>query len=381
MPDADGNNEDCNIIEWSQTDTNGSIPAKDRQEEERYLQKVVSAYKQYREYHTYLVQRKQEMFTTKLPKDHQMLVQDIYLNKLQRYRECVAKNAEFLNRLLSGHVPKDHLRPTESEQISKVHSVLKQLARDWSSEGSLERQQTYDPIKLRINQLFGQFEFSNRRNLHILVPGAGVARLAFDLASDGYFVQANEVSMYMLIASNFIFNKTASQQFTIFPYMHTFSNHTAADNQFRAVTIPDIRISGSLEDKGLDGTFSMVAGDFVDVYSSQREQWDCIVTCYFVDTASDIVAYLKTIWSCLKPGGIWINHGPLLYHHEDAVAGKPSLELTLEELLQLASAIGFDIMGCEGAEIKESEYCADQKSMLTYRYRCALFQCQKPIII
>ena len=35
--------------------------------------------------------------------------------------------------------------------------------------------------------------------------------------------------------------------------------------------------------------FSMVAGEFVEVYSPQKGEWDSIVTCFFIDTANNIV--------------------------------------------------------------------------------------------
>ncbi len=37
--------------------------------------------------------------------------------------------------------------------------------------------------------------------------------------------------------------------------------------------------------------FSMVAGDFVQIYNSKDQigQWDAIVTCFFIDTAPNII--------------------------------------------------------------------------------------------
>lgn len=34
----------------------------------------------------------------------------------------------------------------------------------------------------------------------------------------------------------------------------------------------------------------------------------------FPATAHNVVEYLETIWAALRPGGWWINLGPLLYH-------------------------------------------------------------------
>lgn len=49
--------------------------------------------------------------------------------------------------------------------------------------------------------------FSDASGVSILVPGAGLGRLAFELAQRGYACQGNEFSMFMLLASNFILNQ------------------------------------------------------------------------------------------------------------------------------------------------------------------------------
>jgi carnosine N-methyltransferase len=63
--------------------------------------------------------------------------------------------------------------------------------------------------------------------------------------------------------------------------------------------------------------FSMVAGEFIEVYNKQPEQWDCVVTCFFLDTAHNVMEYLECISKILKKGGLWVNIGPLLYHYSE----------------------------------------------------------------
>lgn len=43
--------------------------------------------------------------------------------------------------------------------------------------------------------------------------------------------------------------------------------------------------------------------------SLYADTWDCIATCFFIDTAHNVIDYIDTIWKILKPGGIWINVG------------------------------------------------------------------------
>lgn len=41
------------------------------------------------------------------------------------------------------------------------------------------------------------------------------------------------------------------------------------------------------------------------------------MTLFFLDTAHNVIEYIKTIKKILKKGGVWINIGPLLYHYAD----------------------------------------------------------------
>ncbi len=39
------------------------------------------------------------------------------------------------------------------------------------------------------------------------------------------------------------------------------------------------------------------------------DDWDCVTTCFFIDTAHNIIEYVERLWKILKPGGVWINFG------------------------------------------------------------------------
>jgi len=76
----------------------------------------------------------------------------------------------------------------------------------------------------------------------------------------------------------------------------------------RSIRIPDVDPS----DLPATAQFSMVAGGFLDVYE-KRCEWDCVLTCFFIDTAHNILEYVRTISSILKLGGYWINFGIHFY--------------------------------------------------------------------
>jgi carnosine N-methyltransferase len=56
-----------------------------------------------------------------------------------------------------------------------------------------------------------------------------------------------------------------------------------------------------------------------------------VASCFFLDTANNIFDYVNTIWTTLKPNGIWINFGPLLFHYKEML-GEVSIEVSWETL-------------------------------------------------
>jgi len=65
------------------------------------------------------------------------------------------------------------------------------------------------------------------------------------------------------------------------------------------VTVPDVHPAALVQKPGL---LSMCAGDFVEVYSApdQAASFDCVATCFFLDTAHNILQYMQIIRHILK---------------------------------------------------------------------------------
>ena len=106
--------------------------------------------------------------------------------------------------------------------------------------------------------------YSNQKSL----IGSGLGRLPFDFASKGYDAQGNEFSYFMLFSANFILNLVEQKEWwEIHPYIHTFNNIVQEKDPFELYKIPDI-LPSSLITPGVD--FSMVAGEFVEVYKMQK---------------------------------------------------------------------------------------------------------------
>ncbi|XP_066271052.1 carnosine N-methyltransferase-like isoform X2 [Branchiostoma lanceolatum] len=319
----------------------------ERLEQEHFF-RVISAFRHYR---THSMQRldKAEKCFHQLPPYQQKLLPN-HTAHLAELRTCVDQNYDFLLNIIkmtdnmfenkdytgNGDVCSDNTccqkhRSSESTlplprefDMDKVKTTLKQFVRDWSAEGKVERDACYKPIIDEIQQRF---------------------------PADQWCEGLNSITLH--------------------PWIHQFCNNRSSGDQTRPVAIPDID-PHSLPQVG---NFSMTAGDFLEVYTEQ-ETWDCVATCYFIDTAHNIVSYVETIHNILKPGGYWINLGPLLYHFAD-ITSEASIELSYEDLRSVIQEFGFEILKEDTK--RPTMYIQNTKSMLQYEYDCVYFVARKPL--
>nr|VZI20846.1 unnamed protein product [Spirometra erinaceieuropaei] len=363
--------------------------------ERRHFLKTLTAFKFYRSHalkKVYTQLAKYEKLS-----DHQKTLIPKFPSYMKSIEECIDCNANFINQILANAKSEifegDHFlvdqNPTinkvvqngdpgqryrfgiTSNDMDKVRSTLKQFVRDWSTVGAPERHGSYDPV---LREIHAAFRSSDRptSDIRILVPGAGLGRLAWEIAHCGYTCQGNEWSLFMLLPAHFVLNTCKDlNQYTLYPWVTQSSNNVCRENQLAAITIPDV----SPSDLPPNVQFSMVAGDFSEVYT-EPDSWDCVTTVFFIDTAHNILDYLETIWKILAPGGYWINFGPLLYHFAD-VPGQDSIELSYSEVREAAELIGFEILKEE--QDLPSTYTQDPKSMLQYHYKCVLAVFRKPV--
>lgn len=298
--------------------------------------------------------------------------------------------------------------------LDKARSTLKQFYRDWSAEGVPERQATHERVMTALENHLQSFESTKRHQLRVLVPGAGLGRLVFDLCVAGYTVEGNEISYHQLIASNYILNHTQQAgQHQIYPWALGFSNHTTRANQLRSVAVPDVHPGRELEKQSqLPGQqvhggerMSMTAGDFCSLYKQPEyaSSFHGVTTCFFIDTAPNVIRYIETISHCLKAGGIWVNMGPLLWHFESSMTpaereqskngsggrskskredmdgiGEPgSFELSNDEVVAMVERHGFHILEQSQAPAGATGYIQDPESMLQNVYWPAFWVARK----
>ena len=302
------------------------------------------------------------------------------------------------------------------DDISKAHSTIRQFYRDWSHEGFTLEVEALLTAMLSDLQMYLPAIQPGAQPPSLLLPGAGLGRLLFELTLRGYHATGNEISYHQLLASNFILNATQHvNQYSVYPFVHTFTNVASRENQLKCHTVPDIHPGEAFSKRFAEdlpiGRMNMTAGDFVLSYSTPecKETFDGVVSVFFIDTAPNVIRYIETVRNCLTTSGVWINIGPLLWHFDDrapgshhdendladsqeahshthsnskadledtGVAETGSFELTDEEVTTLVSQMGFEMLNHEILPA-ELGYIQDRYSLLQNRYRSSHWVARK----
>lgn len=134
----------------------------------------------------------------------------------------------------------------------------------------------------------------------------------------------------MIVAYRYLLANAVNEGITLHPFIDGHSHHATRADMKRAVSVPDSQ-SLLAADQIL-----LVEGDFMTIFSDHAGQYDVLVTHFFIDTARNLMGYLETIHSLLRPGGQWINFGPLLY------GTAPWVQLSLDEIVHVCEAMGFE---------------------------------------
>lgn len=386
-------------------------------EEKNHWDEVCQAYRQYATFAMAQWTNHQHRFQA-LPEQQRKVLPEAlrygtpeYSKRASLYKEAAIRNQFCLDCILR-HAGQAHSQESTSvaystdSQMSKIASVLKSLARDWSAEGKPERDMAYQPILTQVKKYMSVRDAQTLVPSKICVPGAGVGRLACELSALGYTVQGNEFSLYMLLASDFILNgsvATLESPLQISPSLLESRNVLSSEDPGRKIAFPDmdpLSIVKAQQDSDSalpQADFSMAAGEFASIYSHPKEtdKWDAVVACFFLDASPCVIEYLQVIHDMLKPGGVLINFGPLLWHWSGP-AMRPddktvpqyqerfgyldkkyleSVDLCWDDVRQVILNIGFEILE-EDTGIR-ALYTADRRSMMNMNYQCASFVARK----
>lgn len=145
----------------------------------------------------------------------------------------------------------------------------------------------------------------------------------------------------------------------------------------------------------------MCAADFLCLYGDQDHEgkYDAVASVFFLDTAPNLIRYLEVILHCLRPGGILVNIGPLLWHfennapgnhgHDDdgdgqheqsnssGIADPGSVELSDDEVIALLKKLGFVVEFRQTG--LDAPYIQDRESLLQTTYKASSWVARKPL--
>jgi len=247
------------------------------------------------------------------------------------------QNSE-MNIHVDNHFHSDGGGGGESSSYDSATQVITHIVRDWSPLGRKVRMSLYDWCIDQLLKDHNKIKIHYGVRARILVPGAGLGRLAMDIYKAGFTVEANEISIVMSAAAhNFLHRQ--SEGF-LCPFACDFPiNEVNSDFRYDKVQYSDESSNDTQNTEKHSQSLSYTVGDFVDIYSSieKKDQYESVVTCFFIDTASNIYEYIVVIKNALKSGGRWINVGPLQWH-QNAI-----LHPAGNELRSIIESMGFDI--------------------------------------
>ena len=304
-----------------------------------------------------------------------------YKERISRLKSAIKQNQNFLNELIKIYKPPpsyyndidlEEIRNSRFDEGKFIINIFIYSMRDWTSEREEERQNNYSEI---INDVFKYFPnkktVKDEERFKILIPGCGLNRLGYELVKFGYDVEVNDFLFLNGIFSDFIFNKSKKDMNCIQPFIDNFGGFWKEDDVFKKFYFPNVEIDLKNNDKF--GKIKMTVGDFISIYQNIKEKFDCIITCYFIDTAKNVIHYIDLIYNILKKGGIWINFGPLSYHWS-VFPDSVSIELPYDKLKEVIINYGFEFIK---EELKMSSFGYIDNNMHNEIFKCIYFVVKK----
>ncbi|KAJ5488135.1 hypothetical protein N7453_011589 [Penicillium expansum] len=255
-----------------------------------------------------------------------------YLAHFEKARKGIEVNTRFSEKIAliareDYHTGPQALEDKEDADFGVAGLAFGHLSRYWSTQGVKERQAVFPPVLGGLEQHFG----GNGRGKKVLVPGSGMGRLASDIADLGYDVTANELDYGSILAYHLLTNHTTSlHQHTLQPFVTKWTHQANPSSRYSALTVPDHWPNKAVK---------LVEGDFLEKFPPGR----------------------RVRRRRHAPGGVWINLGPLKWGTHTA------LQLSTEEVLQLADLLGFDVDHMSRKNI-DSLYAEQPETLLKFTY-------------
>lgn len=228
----------------------------------------------------------------------------------------------------AGLSPKDRGRPDKDRVPgeSTLTAYYHQLHRDWAWGG-----EEANEVEAALASVEAVLE-PGRPLGRTLVLGAGACRVPWELhrrhgGTDTIALDLNPLP-YFVVRRLLCGERLELLEFPVRPRT---TDSVVADRVFEApLDPPGARVPG----------FSLVFGDGLDP-PVRAGAFDTVLTPWFIDQIPrDLATLLPTLHELLRPGGTWINYGPLIYHPAHTALIH---RYCIDEVLAMAGQAGFDV--------------------------------------
>ena len=229
----------------------------------------------------------------------------------------------------------------DAASYSTIFQIMVHLRRDWTDQGAEVRQRIYGSM-VRALATHMEDKSQAQGRPRILIPGAGLSRLALEIAHGiGAAVDCCESSKIFALATRNLFKSAAAgKSHTFYPLIHTpFQDDWDFATRLEPFHTPDKGEAVRAWREGkVQGSVSLQLANCSTFYreASFASSFDAVASSFFIDTG-DVLQNIAIIAHVLRPGGVWVNAGPLHYH-------QPSLPLSHKDVLALAASMGFELV-------------------------------------
>lgn len=270
-------------------------------------------------------------------------------NRLQQARAAMSESLEMIMGQLKGAGLVSRREPLfEQMRIDNPTEYYHHILRDWAWDAEPSKHYATHVNDANLQRVLNVWK--NPLPGKMLFLGAGAGRLSWDLHKvlQPEFTIASDINPFLLTCADTLIKKrkplTLPELYTYpqigYPFSRSWVMQPPADKE------------------NLHKSWFALGADVWNM-PLRDGSVDSIVTSWLLDvTGGDVKDLISVVGYLLKPGGYWVNTGPLLY------SGQLSFDMkySAEEILEFADMAGFDV------EHQSVEEVAHMASPLNARY-------------
>lgn len=251
-------------------------------------------------------------------------------DRLEVSYSAMAQSLSSILQLLSeGGLKAEHDPRFEHTEIDNPTEYYHHILRDWAWDAHKSQYFETHANDANLNRVLNVWQ--NPEPGQMLVLGAGAGRLSWDLhvALKPKLTIASDINPFLLASAQRLIKERKS---IMLPELYTFPQIGFPHAKTWNMAPP----SSHLAER--NSWFAL--GSDVWNMPLKEASVDTIVTSWLLDvTGGDVKDLISVIAYLLKPGGRWINTGPLLYSRNISFDKKYSAQ----EILEFADMAGFDV--------------------------------------